>query len=769
MGEGDLALFQSIGLDDKRATEASKNAKLSNDLRSVINEAGADKGVDKLVGNVLYSVATKYPANAARHRALLSDLVGKRRVTANNVQAAMDYLKKTGPGELDVAAFERDCGVGVTVTADQMRSATAAFLADPAKAEELRTRRYRLNTGLLMSQMRKARPEVAWADGKELMDELTNQIAAILGPRTAEDDAEPPKEAKAKPAPSSAGASSSSSSSSTSSSEPAAAEEPRFPAPEENTQLDPKLLKEHLSATGGIVVTRFPPEPNGYLHIGHAKAMHLSFGYAAKLGGKCYLRFDDTNPEKESQEYIDSIIDNVHWMGHKPCAITYSSHYFQKLYDLGVDLIKRGLAYVDHQPAENIKEDRRLKRESPWRNRPVEENLKLFDDMRKGKFAEGKATLRMKGDMQNDNPNMRDLIAFRIKYSHHPVSGDDWCVYPSYDFTHCLVDSLENITHSLCTLEFDSRRETYYWLIDALSMYRPLVWEYARLRLTYTVLSKRKLIQLVQGGYVRGWDDPRMATINGFRRKGYTSEAINLFCEKIGVTRANSTIPYTYLEECFRIEQGPKAPRRFCVLQPLKVTLTNVAEGEVEWRDVPNHPADPSMGTHKLPFARTVYIERSDFRLEDAKGYFGLAPGKEVMLKYFYNIRCTDVVKDANGEPIELLCTVDKTNATKVKGVLHWVAQLPSEAPAHCEVRLYETLFTIPHLDEVKDWLSYLNPKSLVICKAIVEPGLKAVKAGDRYQFERVGYFYVDPDTTADLPVFNRTVSLKESKDKVGI
>eukprot|EP01112_Ceratiomyxa_fruticulosa_P017623 TRINITY_DN5529_c0_g2_i1.p1 TRINITY_DN5529_c0_g2~~TRINITY_DN5529_c0_g2_i1.p1 ORF type:complete len:812 (-),score=190.81 TRINITY_DN5529_c0_g2_i1:122-2464(-) len=767
MSEGNVHLFLSLGLTEKVAVDTNKNAKLSAELLEVIKEAGVGGGCDKIVGNVLYNVAAKFPPNALRHRAYVSQLVAQRKITAGNVQHAFDYLKKIGHEDLDKEAFERECGVGIVVTLEEISSTIHRFLSEPARLAELNAKRYHTNIGSLLGQLKGANVNIRWADGKELLDELNRQVQAILGPRTAADDVEPPKKAAAAPSENKEKAAANKAPTEV---EPPAVEEPRFPDPSENIQNTHELLREHLAATGGLVYTRFPPEPNGYLHIGHAKAMHLVFGYANQLNGKCYLRFDDTNPEKENQEYIDNIIENVNWMGHKPWKVTYSSHYFPKLYELGVELIKRGKAYVDHQTPEEIKESRRTKQESPYRNRPIEENLRLFEDMRKGKFEEGAATLRMKADMQSNNPNMRDLVAFRIKFHPHPISGDQWCVYPSYDFTHCLVDSLENITHSLCTLEFESRRESYNWLIDVLGMYRPVVWEYARLQLTYTLLSKRKLIQLVNGGYVRGWDDPRMPTITGYRRRGYTPESINNFCKLIGVTRTNSVLPHSLLEESLRTDLNVKALRRFCVLNPLKITITNWPENEVEWKDVINHPLDPSKGTRKVPLSRTVYIEQSDFRLVDEKDYYGLAPGKEVLLKYSYNIRCVDVVKDKEtGKPIELLCTVDKNNTNKLKGVIHWVAEVPGTPVLPVELRLYDYMFKSTQPWELADdWISDLRKDSEIIIKGIAEPELKNVKPNEKFQFERVGYFCVDLDTNAEkgLIVFNRSVSLKESKEK---
>lgn len=763
MAEADAHLFTLIGFDEKKAAETAKNKDLTHQLKTIIAEAGVEQGCDKAVGNILYTLATKYPANALAHRPVLARFVAEKKVTATNLQPSLDYLKKVGAGALDVEAFKTDCGVGVVISKDQIATAVRELLTE--KKAELEEKRYRINIGIYLQTLRN---KLKWADGKLLSDELNEQVAAVLGPRTAEDDKKVDTKAKAKePEKKDEKPKEKAEKKPEDELELPPQESIRFPAPEENIQNTPELLKQHLAETGGKIRTRFPPEPNGYLHIGHAKAMHLDFGYAKKNGGVCYLRFDDTNPEKEEKEYFDSIIDNVKWMGWEPWKITYSSSYFPQLYELAVQLIKIDKAYVCHLGKEEMREGRKTMVDSPYRNRTVEENLRLFEDMRRGKFAEGECCLRFKGDMKHDNPNMRDLVAYRVKYVPHPVAGNEWCVYPSYDFTHCLVDSIEHVTHSLCTLEFERRRESYNWLVDVLGLYRPLVWEFSRLNLTNTVLSKRKIIRLVKEKYVRGWDDPRMSTINAFRRKGYTAEAINLFCEKIGVTRAPNTISYSLLEQCCRLDLDPKVHRAMVVLHPLKVVLTNIPEDAPDEEiTVKNHPFI-DMGTHKVPLSRVVYIERSDFRVVDEKGYFGLAPGKEGMLKYAYNIKVTDFVQDSKtGEVTEIHATVDRTNATKVKGVFHWVAESKTQPPLTAEVRLYERLFTVENPNELKDdFLDFINPNSeQVITGAKADVSFKGVKVGDRFQFERQGFFVVDKDTKGDALVFNRTVTLKESK-----
>eukprot|EP01132_Coremiostelium_polycephalum_P010669 gene10669-13068_t len=738
MSEELVQLFAGIGLDPTKAKEAAKNNKLSSNLKEVITEAKVGSGCEKSVGMILYQLATKYPPNALKHRSKLCEYIVAKKVTNSNLAACLEFLRKTANEELNVAEFEQSCGVGVVITREQVAKAVAEYLAK--NQAELLEQRYHFNINAGMATVRQS---LMWAESKDIKEEIDAQVLALLGPKTEKDLAPPPKKAAPKEE----------------------EREIRFPDPKENVQATPKLLQDHLNATGGKIVTRFPPEPNGYLHIGHAKAMYLDFGYAKQNGGKCYLRFDDTNPEKENQEYIDSIIDSVKWLGHEPCEITYSSQYFDQLYEMAVELIKRGYAYVCHQTAAEIAEGREKMTDSPWRNRTVEENLKIFEDMKKGKIEEGKAILRMKGDMKHDNPCMRDLIAYRIKFHHHPVSGDKWCIYPSYDFTHCLVDSIENITHSLCTLEFEIRRLTYNWLIDVLGLYRPVVWEYARLNLTNTVLSKRKLITLVQKGIVSGWDDPRLSTLNAFRRKGYTPEAINLLCQTVGVTRTNNTvIPYSLLEHCCRQDLNEKAVRAMVVLEPIKVVITNYPEDQTEDLEIANIPTLKEKGTHKVSFSKVVYIERSDFRLEDHPDFFGLAPGKEVLLKYAYNIKCNEVVKDEAGNVVELRVTYDKNNTNKTK-TIHWVSSPAGQNPIKIEVRLYEPLFLTSELGD--DWLEQINPKSLqVINGAVADNTVVGSKEFDRYQFERTGYFCCDKDSTPEKLVFNRIVSLKEDKVK---
>jgi glutaminyl-tRNA synthetase len=532
----------------------------------------------------------------------------------------------------------------------------------------------------------------------------------------------------------------------------------------------------------GRVMTRFPPEPNGYLHIGHAKSICLNFGLAADYGGLCNLRFDDTDPAKESVEYVESIKADVHWLGFDWGDRQYAaSDYFEQLYDYAVQLIQEGKAYVDSLSAEEIRQYRGTLtepgRESPYRHRSVAENLDLFTRMRAGDFEDGSHVLRAKIDMASPNLLMRDPTLYRIKHVHHYRTGDKWCIYPMYDFTHCLSDSVERITHSLCTLEFENNRELYDWVLDRLKVYHPQQIEFARLNLTYTVLSKRKLITLADGGYVDGWDDPRMPTISGMRRRGYTPSAIRNFCDRIGVAKSNSTVDMALLEYCVREDLNKSAPRVMAVLHPLKVVITNFPEGQVEELEAENNPEDPAMGSRMLPFSRVLYVESGDFREDAPRKWFRLAPGREVRLKHAYYITCTEVIKDeTTGEIVELRCTYDpqtrggwSQDGRKVKGTLHWVSAAHA---VEAEVRLYEKLFTheTPNdVEEGKDFTDYINPGSIEILTACrIEPGLAAAPPGSRFQFLRLGYFCVDTKySTARKPVFNRTVTLKDTWAKI--
>ena len=521
------------------------------------------------------------------------------------------------------------------------------------------------------------------------------------------------------------------------------------------------------------VHTRFPPEPNGYLHIGHAKSICLNFGIAKEFNGLCNLRFDDTNPTKEEVEYVESIKEDVKWLGFDwDKREYYASDYFEKIYEYAVELIKKGKAYVCDLNADEIREYRGTLtepgKESPYRNRSVEENLELFEKMRKGEFADGSHTLRAKIDMKSGNINMRDPVIYRIMHAEHHRTGNKWRIYPMYDFAHCFSDSIEGITHSICTLEFEDHRPLYDWFLDELGVYHPRQIEFARLNLSYTVLSKRRLIRLVQEGHVDGWDDPRMPTISGLRRRGYTPESIRNFCERIGVAKRDSLVDMALLEYCIREDLNKSAQRVMAVLKPLKVVITNYSENQTEELEAINNPEDESMGKRKVPFSRILYIERDDFRENPPKEFFRLAPRREVRLRYAYYITCVDVIKDkTTGEVTELHCTYDPAtrggdspDKRKVKATLHWVS---ASHAIEAEVRLYDHLFTEPSPgEESNDFKTDINPKSLELLKqCFVEPSLADTKTGDRFQFERMGYFCVDRDSTKEKPVFNRTVTLR--------
>ena len=528
----------------------------------------------------------------------------------------------------------------------------------------------------------------------------------------------------------------------------------------------------------GRVATRFPPEPNGYLHIGHAKSICLNFGTARKYGGTCNLRFDDTNPTKEETEYVESIMADVRWVGFEWDGLYYASDYFQQLYDWAEELIKKGKAYVCDLSADEVARTRggiKGGTPSPYRDRSVEENLDLLRRMKAGEFPDGARTLRAKIDMNSPNFNLRDPVMYRILHEEHHRTGNKWCIYPMYDWAHGQSDSIEKITHSICTLEFENHRPLYDWFVEELGIYHPQQIEFSRLNLTYTVMSKRKLLQLVQEKHVAGWDDPRMPTIAGIRRRGYTPEAVRAFCERVGVSKYEGLIDMAWLEDALREDLNRRANRVLGVLRPLRVVLTNYPEGQVEEMDAVNNPEDAAAGTRKLPFSKVLYIEQDDFREDPPKQFFRLAPGREVRLRWGYFITCNEVVKDAAGTVVELRCTYDPAtrggnapDGRKVKGTIHWVSAAHA---VEAEVRLYDHLFAKPDPDDVEEghtFLANLNPKSLeVLPRAYIEASVKGAAAGTRYQFERLGYFVVDKDATDGRLVFNRAVTLADTWAKI--
>ncbi|KAA8529141.1 hypothetical protein F0562_034060 [Nyssa sinensis] len=740
--EAPLDLFLKIGLDERTAKNTIANNKVTANLTAVIHEAAVTDGCDRAVGNLLYTVATKFPANALVHRpTLLQYVVSLKIKTPAQLEAAFSFFATTGSESFEVNEFEEACGVGVEVSAEDIDLGVNEIFEENKNA--ILEQRYRTNVGELFAHVRKRQP---WADPKIVKQLIDAKLFELLGERTAADNEKPIKKKKDKPVKVEV------QTTAMEAPPPKPSEEELnpfsiFPSPEENFKVHTEIffsdrpvlracnsreiLEKHLKMTGGKVFTRFPPEPNGYLHIGHAKAMFVDFGLAKERGGCCYLRYDDTNPEAEKKEYIDHIEEIVRWMGWEPFKITYTSDYFQDLYDLAVELIRRGHAYVDHQTPEEIKEYREKKMNSPWRDRPIAESLKLFDDMRRGMIDEGKATLRMKQDMQSDNFNMYDLIAYRIKFTPHPHAGDKWCIYPSYDYAHCIVDSLENITHSL------NRLVTEKW--------------------------------------VDGWDDPRLMTLAGLRRRGVTSTAINAFVRGIGITRSDcSMIRLDRLEYHIREELNKTAPRAMVVLHPLKVVITNLEAGSVMDLDAkkwPDAQTDDPSSLYKVPFSNVVYIDHTDFRMKDSKDYYGLAPGKSVLLRYAFPIKCTEVILGDDKETVvEVRAEYDPSKKTKPKGVLHWVAEpSPGVDPLKVEVRLFDKLFLSENPAELDEWLGDLNPQSkIVVLGAYSVPSLKKAAVGDTFQFERLGYFAVDKDSTSEKLIFNRTVTLRDSYGKGG-
>ncbi|KAG7981084.1 hypothetical protein I3843_05G214200 [Carya illinoinensis] len=747
-----LDLFLKIGLDERTSRNTVANSRVTANLVSVIHEAAVTEGCSRTVGNLLYTVATKYPANALVHRpTLLQYIVSSKIKTTAQLEAGLSFFVATASDDFKLDAFEEACGVGVEVSVEDIEQAVNDVFEENKNL--ILEKRYRTNVGELLGHVRKRHP---WADPKSVKQFVDAKFYDLLGERTAADNEKTSKKKKDKPAEVEV------KTVAVVTPEQQSEEELNpfliFPRPQENFKVHTEvffsdgsvlrccntkeLLEKHLNATGGKVLTRFPPEPNGYLHIGHAKAMFIDFGLAKDRSGGCYLRYDDTNPQAEKKEYINHIEEIVHWIGWEPLKITYTSDYFQELYDLAVELIRRGHAYIDHQTPDEIKEYREKKMNSPWRDRPVAESLKLFDDMRKGLIEEGKATLRMKQDMQNDNYNMYDLIAYRIK---------------------------------LCSLEFETRRASYYWLLHALSLYQPYVWEYSRLNVTNTVMSKRKLNRLVTDKWVDGLDDPRLMTLAGLRRRGVTSTSINAFVRGVGITRSdNSTINLDRLEYHIREELNKTVPRAMVVLHPLKVVITNLEAGSIIDLDAKKWPeaqSDDASAFYKVPFSNTVYIEHSDFRMKDSKDYYGLAPGKSVLLRYAFPIKCTEVILADDKETIlEIRAEYDPSKKTKPKGVLHWVAEpSPGVDPLRVEVRLFDKLFLSENPAELDDWLADLNPQSkVVISSAYAVPLLKNAAVGDRFQFERLGYFVLDRDSTPEKLVFNRTVTLRDSYSKGG-
>ncbi|XP_038054091.1 glutamine--tRNA ligase-like, partial [Patiria miniata] len=770
-----INLFTSIGLSEQKAKETLKNESLANDLKQVINEAKRHNGggtIDKACGALLYHIATRMK-NKNRLGFLLEYVINKGLSSEPQLTAALDYFKSHPTDPIDVKAFESACGIGVEITPEQVEEAVEVVIKKHSAG--LLEKRYHYNMGSIMGEVRQS---LKWADGKAIKSEVDMQVLDLLGPKTDADREKPTKakESKGKGKTKEEQKKSEPEKELESPAEGGAeninqlmGEAVKFHKPGENYKTDgyvvtPKtmeILKQHLELTGGQVRSRFPPEPNGILHIGHAKAINFNFGYARAHGGITFLRYDDTNPEKEEEKFFTAILDMVRWLGYEPYQVTHASDYFQELYDLAVDLIRRDLAYICHMRPEEIKGYNNP--DSPWRDRPIEESLKLFDDMRRGKIAEGDAVLRMKHTLAEGK---KDPVAYRIKFTPHHRSKDKWCIYPTYDYTHCLCDSLEHITHSLCTKEFQSRRQSYYWLCNALDQYCPVQWEYGRLNMNYTVVSKRKIGKLIEHGIVRDWDDPRLYTLTALRRRGFPAEAINNFCAKIGVTMSRVTFDPSLLDSCVRDYLNNTAPRAMAVLEPLKVTI--LPERKLEELSVPVIPHDSSKGTRKMPFTSVIYIEQSDFSENPEKGYRRLTPSQPVGLKYAAQVLTVQsIVKDESGQVKELKVTAQSVDTTsKPKGFIHWVSE-----PVECEVRIYGRLFKHKNPEDPSEvpggFVTDCNQDSLrVIPNALVDQSVKGAKVYDKFQFERNGYFSIDPDSTPEKIVFNRTVALKEDVGK---
>ncbi|XP_037027295.1 probable glutamine--tRNA ligase [Bradysia coprophila] len=765
--------FVALGMSEQKAIETIKNANLTKHLEAALNEC---KGVQLAdgVGMLLYHLATKIKPQIVQNGLpiLVKLIVDKKLDTTVRIDVALDFVLSRGQSKeaINIAELETACGVGVVVTPEQIESAVDEVIKanKPAIIEQ----RYRFNVGKIMQEIRTKLP---WADGKHVKSEIEVQLFDLLGEKTAADLAPPPKvekkpKEKKEQAKETASAAESSSVKDGAHSIAELMKKVRFHAPGENHKTDgyvvtehtERLLKQHLKETSGMVRTRFPPEPNGILHIGHAKAININFGYAAAQNGTCYLRYDDTNPEKEEEKFFIGIKDMVEWLGYKPAKITHSSDNFQQLYDWAVVLIKKGLAYVCHQGADEMKGFNPLP--SPWRDRPIEESLQLFEDMKNGKIDEGQATLRMKITLEEGK---MDPVAYRIKFVSHHRTKDEWCIYPTYDYTHCLCDSIENITHSLCTKEFQSRRSSYYWLCNALDIYCPVQWEYGRLNVNYTVVSKRKIAKLITEGIVEDWDDPRLFTLTALRRRGFPAEAINNFCALVGVTGAQGAIDPSMLEASVRDYLNSTASRVLAVLEPLKITISNFPYDKPQRITVPKFPNDPTLGSRDIVFDKVIYIEQSDFKEVPDKGYRRLAPEQTVGLRHAgFVLKVDRVVKNDQGIVTELVCSCQSTDtAAKPKAFVQWVSH-----PIEIEVRLYESLFRHKNPEDANEvpggFLSDCDLNSLTKLTSYVDASLSKCQVYEKFQFERIGFFSVDPDSTSKRLVFNRTVTLKEDSGK---
>ncbi|EFN60585.1 Probable glutaminyl-tRNA synthetase [Camponotus floridanus] len=776
--ENDVKLFQTIGLSEQKAKETLKNGNVTKNLKLAIDEAVKHGPVPQDIGVLLYHLASKIKNQVVDKIPFIINYINEKKLdTVQRIDAALSYLLANLNNPLNVAEFEEFCGIGVVVSPEQIEEEVEKIIK--AHEKEIIEKRYRFNSGPLMQQVRNI---LKWADGKAVKNEFDIQLLYLLGPKTDADfipvsKMKQPKDKQTKAKKSEIVKEEQKEVSNGERIEAQTISELmktkiHFHKPGENYKTEGyivmpnthRLLQEHLKATGGRVRTRFPPEPNGILHIGHAKAININFGYAAAHDGMCYLRYDDTNPEKEEEKFFTGIREMVEWLGYKPAAITHSSDYFQQLYKWAVELIEKGLAYVCHQSSEEMKGFNPPP--SPWRNRRIAESLQLFNDMKDGLLEEGEATLRMKVTLEEGK---QDPVAYRIKYSPHHRTGDQWCIYPTYDYTHCLCDSMENITHSLCTKEFQSRRSSYYWLCNALDIYCPVQWEYGRLNVNYTVISKRKIAKLIEEGIVSDWDDPRLFTLSALRRRGFPPEAINNFCAQMGVTGAQATVDPAVLEASVRDVLNLTAPRFMVVLEPIKLTIRNFPHKKPLKLTVPDFPNEPERGHHEITFNEIVYIETSDFKEIEEKGFRRLTPKQPVGLKHVgVVVTFENIEKDASGNIINITVRQDPVSENnKPKAFIHWVS-----SPVLASVRLYERLFKHKNPEDTNEvpngFLSDINPISKKEIVAYMDESLsKTAKVYDKIQFERIGFFSVDPDTKPGKLVFNRTVTLKEDAGKI--
>ena len=785
-----------IGIPKSKIDDIAKKKKYIERIKYVL-EQGNITTADKETGNLIILVAEKVnPAFNHRIPLLLKYVNSKEITSSHQLDACVEYLRKKGDEELNEEDFKKQCGIGVKITEEDIKKETDEIMKK--YIDQIKNERYKFPSVKILYDVKS---KFSFVDPKLCKKVIDEEIDKLLGGKNenelkeekmrkefedlkkkskdkksfSEEDKKRLSELKEELKKFDEALQKKKEELSSQNPEEEKSEKDKLStlmARDMRSALNTsELIKKHLEVTGGKIMTRFPPEPNGYLHLGHAKAMRFCFTSASNAGGYCYLRLDDTNPEKETKEYIDSIKENCEWLGYHPWKVTYASDYFDDLYNIAVKLIKKGLAYVDNLSKQEISEYREKKIDSPYRNRTVEENLKLFEMMRQGRFEEKECCLRMKIDMKHNNPCMRDPVAYRIKYVPHPHAGDKWCIYPTYDFTHCLNDSLENITHSLCTLEFEIRRDSYYWLLEAAEMYRPFVWEYSRLNVTHIVVSKRKLLQLVTSHTVNGWDDPRMPTINGLRRRGYTADAINNFVDTIGVTRRGNEniISIKLLENAVKSDLDKKAPRTMAVIEPIKVNIVNLKEDLSI--DTPLFPKlKESGGVRKVNLTKNIFIERIDFKEEDDKDFNGLTPNQEVGLKYAGVLKLEEIKKNKEGVVTELLCSYSNENK-KTKGRIHWISD---KDYVNAELRLYDYLFKSDdpfHSNEEgvsHDPMDDINPDNLVIkYHALVNRDLcEKVKPYDHFQFERLGYFVCDPDSECDKGryVFNLTVDLGDGK-----